>query len=493
MTEHYDLVVIGSGPAGEKAAVQAAYFGRRVALVEQHEDVGGVAVTHVGMIPTKTLRETALYVTGFRKRDIYGVSVELDPPALYAALRRRTDEVLRTMTGAVRHNLERHHVDLVRGRARLAGDGVVLVSEDGAADPAAGTAAGMERRLRADAIVVATGSRPFHPPGIPFDDPDVLDAEGVLGIESPPGHVVVVGGGAIGCEHASILTALGSHVTLVDPGDRLLRYVDAELSQLLADAFCSMGMSLRMGTPLVRVGRDATGLVVDLGPAGVLRPDKVLVASGRSGNTEGLGLDVAGVAVDERGRVVVDASFRTTAAGVYAAGDVIGPPALASTAMEQGRVAAASAIGVASQTAVDPTPPTGVYSIPEIASVGLTEQEAGALPGGYVVGRAGFHANSRANISGATEGLVKLLVDRESRKVVGAHILGESATEAIHLGQAAIKHGDTVDYFVSTTFNVPTLCEAYKYAAYEALQRLNGTVVMEPEPPAWTGAPRLPV
>lgn len=470
MAEHYDLVVIGSGPAGEKAAVQAAYFGRRVALVEQHEHVGGVAVTHVGMIPTKTLRETALYVTGFRKRDVYGVSVELDPTAAYAALRKRTEEVLRTMTAAVRHNLDRHEVELVRGRARLAGSGIVAVlAEDGS-----------ERRLHGTAVVLATGSRPFHPPGIPFDDPDVLDAEGVLGIETPPGHVVVVGGGAIGCEHASILTALGSRVTLVDPGDRLLRYVDAELSRLLATTFLDMGMSLRLDTALAAVDRDADGLLVELSDGSVLRPDKVLVASGRSGNTEDLGLAEAGVDVDGRGRVTVDGDFRTTAAGVFAAGDVIGPPALASTAMEQGRVAAAAAIGIASQTMVDPSPPTGVYSIPEIAAVGLTEQDAAALPDGYVVGRAGFAGNSRAHISGATEGLVKLVVDRASRQVLGVHILGESATEAIHLGQAAIKHGDPVDYFITTTFNVPTLCEAYKYAAYDALQQLNGTRAVQP-------------
>jgi len=464
--EHYDLIVIGSGPAGEKAAVQAAYFGRRVALVEQQELTGGVAVTHVGMIPTKTLREAALYVTGFRKRDIYGVSVELDPAAVYAALRKRTNDVIETMAGQVRHNLDRHRVELVRGRGRLAGDGVVLVT----------TRRGGERRLHGESILIATGSRPFHPPGIPFEDPDVLDAEGVLEIETPPAHVVVVGGGAIGCEHASIFTALGSHVTLVDRGRRLLSYVDAELSHLLGRTFTEMGMTLALGAGISSVERDDAGLRVTLDDGTHLRPEKMLVASGRSGNTEELGLDAAGVAVDDRGRIVVDASFRTTAAGVFAAGDVIGPPALASTAMEQGRVAAAAAIGIVSQTMVDPTPPTGIYSIPEIASVGMSEDAAAARGDGYVIGRGRFQGNSRANISGATDGMVKLVVDRASRQVLGVHILGEAATEAIHLGQAVIKHGATVDYFITTTFNVPTLCEAYKYAAYDALQRLNESV-----------------
>ena len=463
MIEQYELVVIGSGPAGEKAAVAAAYFGHTVALVEEQELNGGVAVTHVGMIPTKTLREAALYVTGFRKRDIYGVSVELDPAAVYAALRKRTNEVIETMAGQVRQNLDRHRVELVRGRARLAGDGLVLVS----------TRRGGERQLQGRAVIIATGSRPFHPPGIPFDDPDVLDAEGVLEIETPPRSVVVVGGGAIGCEHASIFTALGSHVVLVDRGPRLLPYIDAELSVLLARIFSDLGMEVRNRTGIESVTRDDAGLLVRLDDGSELRPDKLLVASGRSGNTETLDLAAAGVEVNDRGLVVVDPSFRTTAAGVYAAGDVIGPPALASTAMEQGRVAASEALGMGSRSAVDPAPPTGIYSIPEIASVGLTEEAAAALGEGYVVGRGRFASNSRANISGATEGMVKLVVERDSRRLLGVHILGEAATEAIHVGQAVIKHGDTVDYFISTTLNVPTLCEAYKYAAYDALQRLN--------------------
>jgi NAD(P) transhydrogenase len=401
-------------------------------------------------------------VTGYRKRDLYGVSVDLDPSKIYAALRSRTNDVIETMARHVRANLDRHHVELVRGQARLAGGGVVHVSSGGS-----------ERTLHGEAVLIATGSRPYHPPGFPFDDPDVLDAEGVLGIQEPPGSVVVVGGGAIGCEHASIFTALGSEVTVVDANPRLLTYVDAELSELLGRCFVEMGMQLRFGTGIDRVSRDDRGLLVGLTDGAELRPDKVLVASGRSGNTEGLDLEAVGVLVDSRGRIVVDDAFRTTADGVFAAGDVIGPPALASTAMEQGRVAAAAALGITTQAVIDPSPPTGVYSIPEIAAVGLTEQAVAALEDDYVVGRATFETNSRANISGATEGMVKLIVERSSRKLLGVHVLGESATEAIHVGQAVLKHGDTVDYFITTTLNVPTLCEAYKYAAYDALQRLT--------------------
>lgn len=465
MIERYDLVVIGSGPAGEKAAVQAAYFGKRVAIVERHDLVGGVAVTHVGMIPTKTLREAALYITGFRKRDLYGVSVELDQVQVYATLRKRTNEVIDTMSRSVRQNIDRHRIELVRGAARLGGEGNVFIS----------TRRGGERHLHAGAIIIATGSRPYHPPGIPFDDPDVLDAEGVMEIETPPESVVVVGGGAIGCEHASIFTALGARVTLVDRGERLLSYVDAELSHILARSFKTMGMHLRLGSGLESVDRDTDGLRIVLSDGTELRPDKLLVASGRMGNTETLDLAAAGVDVDDRGRIVVDEWFKTSAQDVYAAGDVIGPPALASTAMEQGRVAACRALGIGFKDAVDPSPPTGVYSIPEIAAVGLTEQAAAAEGIVYEVGRGRFEWNSRANIGGATDGMVKLVFAKADRKLVGVHILGENATEAIHVGQAVIKNGDAIDYFIDTTFNVPTLCEAYKYAAYDGLQRLQET------------------
>jgi NAD(P) transhydrogenase len=461
MLERYDLIVIGSGPAGEKAAVQAAYFGKRVAIIERHDLTGGVAVTYAGMIPTKTLREAALYITGFRKRDIYGVSVELDPEQLYSTLRRRTNEVIDTMARAVRQNIDRHRVELVRGHARLAPGRQVRVK----------TRRGSERELQGEAVIIATGSRPYHPPGIPFEDPDVLDAEGVLEIDRAPGHVVVFGGGAIGCEHASIFTALGAHVTLADRSERLLSYVDAELSNILARTFTTLGMDLRLGAGIDAVERDANGLRVMLTDGTDVRPDKLLVASGRTGNTEALGLDEAGVKVDERGRIVVDDCFQTSAPGIYAAGDVIGPPALASTSMEQGRVAACRAFGIEFKDMVDPSPPTGVYSIPEIAAVGLTEQAAASQGISCMVGRGRFESNSRANISGASEGMVKLVFNRSDRILLGVHILGEAATEAIHLGQAVLNNRDTIDYFINKTFNVPTLCEAYKYAAYDGLQR----------------------
>jgi len=427
--EPFDLVVIGSGPAGEKAAAKAAYLGKRIALIERsRQSVGGVAVTRLGMVPTKTLRESALYLTGFRKREIYGVSVQLEPSAIHNQLSQRTDDVSGSMSQAVRENVARHQVELVAGTATLRPDRHV-----------------------------------------------VFDSERVLEIGSTPASVVIVGGGAIGCEHASIFTALGAKVTLIDGADRLLGYVDAELSRDLRRIFESMGMDVRLGVRIDGVTRDSDGLVVALDDGSEVRPERLLFASGRSGNTEGLGLEQAGVEVDSRGRIVVDDRFRTTATGIYAAGDVIGPPALASAAMEQGRIAVCDAFGVPGSEAVDAVIPTGVYSIPEIAGVGLTEQEAARQGIDYEIGRAGFSSNARANISGATEGLVKLVFRRDDRTVIGAHILGEVASELIHIGQSAIHHRDTIEYFLDTTFNVPTYAEAYKYAAYDGLQRLAAT------------------
>jgi NAD(P) transhydrogenase len=461
MIERYDLVVIGSGPAGEKAAVHAAYFGKRVAIVERHELTGGVGVTNVGMIPTKTLREAALYVTGFRKRDIYGVSVELDRQEIFATLRKRTNEVIDTMARSVRQNIDRHRVELIRGTARLEAGGNMVVSTPG----------GTDRQLHGDAVIIATGSRPYHPPGIPFDDPDVFDAEGVLDIEKAPKNVVVIGGGAIGCEHASIFAALGCQVSLIDRAERLLSYVDEELAHILAQTFTNMGMRLLLGNGVDVIDRDGDGLRVALTDGSEVRPDIVLVSSGRVGNTDDLGLDAAGVTVGKRGHIVVDEYFQTSAAGIFAAGDVIGPPALASTAMEQGRAAANRAFGEGFRVTVDPLPPTGVYSIPEIAAVGMTEQEATSRGVDYLVGRGPLEGNARANIGGMTEGLVKLIFDRSDRTLLGVHILGEVATEVIHVGQSALNHADPIDYFIEKTLNVPTICEAYKYAAYDGLQK----------------------
>jgi NAD(P) transhydrogenase len=460
--DSFDMVVIGSGPAGEKAAAQAAYFGRRVAVVEQSRVPGGAAVSNAS-IPSKTLRETAMYITGFRRREVYGLRLTLDPEATLAQLRTRTAQVIETMTAAVRVNLERHAIEFVHGRARLGSDRTVHVAVD----------AGHARVLHGEVVLIATGSRPFRPPDIPFDDRDVHDSTTVLGIDRPFDSIAVVGGGAVACEYASVFTALGMDVTLVAADGRLLSFLDGEISELLAQAFSDMGMRVVLGAGKAAVTRAGEAVRITLATGEHITPDKVLFAAGRAGNTQGLGLEEVGVQVDERDRIVVDETFRTSAESVYAAGDVIGPPALASVSMEQGRVAACYAFGIPFKETVDPIPPFGVYSVPETAMVGLTEEGAAAQGIDYEVGRGWFAGNARATIAGATDGLVKLVFQRNDRKLLGVHVLGDLAPELVHQGQAVLNYGGTIDYFIHSTFNVPTESEAYKYAAYDGLQRLQ--------------------
>jgi NAD(P) transhydrogenase len=463
MSDRFDFVVIGSGPAGEKGAAQAAYFGKRVAMVERSALPGGATVGNAG-IPTKTLRETALYVTGFRQRDVYGLSLQLDPRATLNRLRSRTAEVIATMTASVRLNLDRHGIELIRGAARLAGEGlaVEVTSPEG------------DRTLTADRILIATGSRPLHPAGVPFHDPDVHDSETILGLDRIPRTMVVVGGGPVGCEYASIFTALGVEVTLVDSADRLLPFLDREISLLLAGTFTGMGMRVELQSGVATISRDGDALTVDLADGERLEPEKVLFAAGRAGNTEGLGLEEAGVKLDDRGRIMVDSSYRTSVHGIYAAGDVIGPPGLASVSMEQARVAACHAFGIEFKDMVDPLPVYGVYSIPEVAMVGLTEEGAAAAGLDVETGRGWFSQNARAQISGSTDGVIKVVFRRADRVLLGVHILGDIAGELIHLGQAVVHEGGTIDHFINATFNVPTRSEQYKYAAYDGLQRLAG-------------------
>lgn len=461
MAERYDLVVIGAGPAGEKGAAQAAYFGKRVAVIDRRPHPGGAPVASTG-IPTKTLRETALYVTGFRNRDVYGLSLELDREAVLEHLMSRKSEVRHTMERAVEDNLRRHGIRYIQGEASLGPDRTVRVALDD----------GEQRSLQAEIILIASGSRPFRPSEVPFDDPDVHDSEEILEIRELPARMAVIGGGPVACEYASIFTALGTDVTLIDAADRLLPFMDEEISRLLAEIFERMGMRLVLGAGVATIERSNDGLRVRVENGEVLDPEQVLFAAGRSGNTEGLGLVERGAELDARGRIKVDEHFQTAAEGVYAAGDVIGPPALASVSMEQGRVAVCHAFGFPFKETVDPLPPFAVYSIPEAAMVGLTEEAALAQQVEHEVGRGWFAGNARATISGFPEGLVKLVFRREDKALLGVHILSESASELIHIGQAVIHAGGTIDRFIHTTFCAPTRSEAYKYAAYDGLQRL---------------------
>ncbi len=459
--DSFDLIVIGSGPAGEKGANQAAYFGHRVAVVERRSQAGGAAIAVSG-VPVKALRDTAVYLTGWARRDVYGVGISLAPDLVMDRLRARTTDVVTTMTAAVQANLERHGIEIIHGEARLGPDHTVVVrSEDGS-----------ERVLGGNVILLATGSRPHHPPGVPFEDPDVHDSETILSIDRFPERLMVVGGGPIGCEYASIFAALGAEVTLVDRGNRLLPMLDAEMSEALAESLKRSGARLLLGAQVQSVERDPAGLVIRV-DGEELRPEIVLHAVGRAGNVEGLGLAEAGVEFDERGRVRVDGSFQTTAPGIYAAGDITGPPGLASVAMEQARVAMCRAFDIAFKETLDPAVPTGIYTLPEVSMVGLTEDAARAAGEDVETGRSYFETNARARIAGSTEGLLKLVFRATDRRLLGAHILGEEATELIHVAQAVLHNAGTIDDFIDTTFNFPTRADAYKYAAYDGLQRLQ--------------------
>jgi NAD(P) transhydrogenase len=460
----YDLIVIGSGPAGDSAAQLAASTGFRVAIVERLRSVGGVVVANGG-VPTKTLRETAMYLSGFMGRQVYGLSMELQAQVVAEKLVSRMRDVSETIGHLVRENIAERGIDLIHGSGQLSADRTVVVEP---AQPGDTT-----RVLRARKVLIASGSRPFRPAGIPFDDPDVWDNETLLTPLRIPSSLVIIGGGAIGCEYGSIYSALGSRVTIVDVADRLLPFLDGEMSDRAAQTYRRDGMRLVMGARVKSVARIGSGLEVSLLDGTVFEADAVLVAAGRVVDTSGLGLDRAGVVVDERGRIVVDDRFQTTAPGVYAAGDVVGPT-LASISMEQGRVAVSHALGIEFNQSVASLPIIGVYSMPEIAMAGLTEEAVREQGIDYEVGRCEFSRIPRAHIAGRTQGLLKLVFERGTRRLLGVHVLCDIASELVPLGQEVISQGGTIDRFVDLTLAVPTYTLAYKLAAFDGLARLSG-------------------
>jgi NAD(P) transhydrogenase len=461
-TDRFDLVVIGGGAAGEKGAARAAYFGKRVAVVERRDRPGGATV-HTGTLPSKTLREAALFLSGYRQRDLYGISVEVAPQLEVAKLIERKNAVREQETERMLENLARHGIELIHGNARLVDPTTVEVTSDD----------GGTRRLTADAILITTGSRPFRPPGIPFDDPDVHDSDTILEIDRIPPSLTVLGGGVMGCEYASMFAVLGTDVHLVDPREQLLPFLDHEIVERLTDGMGSLGVTFHLGERADTVDRGDGCLRVHLASGGSIEAEQVLVTSGRVGTIAGLGLEELGVRTDERGRILVDETFRTTVPNVFAAGDVIGAPALATSSMEQARVAVSQAFGLAHDRYDANALPLGVYTIPEMSGVGLTEDEARARGIDPVVGRARFRDNARGAIVGDRDGMTKLVFNRVDRRLVGVHCIGERATELVHLGQSVMLLGGTVETFVGMVFNYPSLSETYKYAAYDALGQLG--------------------
>lgn len=456
-TAGYDLLVIGSGPAGQRAAIQAAKLGRRVALVERHE-LGGVSVNW-GTIPSKTLRETIVHLTGLSQREAYGQGYRVKDEITIEDLRLRTQGVIEREVDVVRDQLRRNNVHVVHGSARFLDPHTIEVS------------GGDERRLSAENLVIATGTRPAHPPEVDFDDSTILDSDGLLLLNRIPASVVVVGAGVIGIEYASMFAALGATVTVVERRARLLDFCDAQITEGLQYHLRDLGVVFRFGEEVIAVERRRAGALTQLVSGKQIASEVVLYAAGRQGETEELELERAGLEADERGRIAVDPDFRTAVDHIFAAGDVVGWPALAATSMEQGRLASAHALG--EDASMCGLLPIGIYTIPEISYVGRTEEELTHAAVPYEVGLSRYRELARGQILGDTHGLLKLLVSREDGTILGVHVLGTNATELIHIGQTVMGLNGTIDYLINSVFNYPTLAESYKVAALDARNKLN--------------------
>ncbi len=456
----WEVLVIGSGPAGQKAAVQAAKAGRRVLVIEQDTHVGGGCV-HRGTIPSKTLRETAMTFGAFRRKSGHVLEVNLPEDVQIAGLNGRVEGVVAEHQKFIADHMKRNGIAVWHGRARFVSPHtveVVSVSKG-------------SRRADAKAIIIATGSRPRDPDLVPIDHEHIFDSDSMLSMRYLPRSLAVLGGGVIATEYASIFANLGVAVTMIDKGERPLGFVDAEIVDRFLQTFeASGGRFVRRGQ-VESVEFDGVSTVVTTLTSGEeIRTEKALCALGRVANFEGLCLEAAGLAIDGRGLMPVDSRYRTAAPHIFAVGDVIGPPSLAATAMEQGRLAARHALGL---SVADPGPaqsPIGIYAIPEIASLGLNESEAQAR-GGAIVGRSDFRELARGQIGAIENGLLKLVADASGTQLLGVQVIGEGAAELVHIGQMAMLGRLPIDTFVECTFNFPTLAEAYRVAALDIVGR----------------------
>jgi NAD(P) transhydrogenase len=457
---HFDVIVIGSGPAGHKAAIQAARLDHTVLLVEREMNVGGACV-HRGTIPSKTLREAALALKSFRARTGAVFELQVREDLQVASLMTRMQQVVKAHERMMDGQLLRDRATHVHGRARFVDANHVDVE----------AIAGRVQRFHADFVVVATGSSPRTPPDVPVDHEHILDSDSILSMTYLPKTLTVLGAGVIAAEYASIFAALGTVVTMVDRGPRPLGFLDPELADVFVASFQRMGSRYVGGRSHVKVEWDDVDRVVTtLDDGTALKSEKLLCCLGRVANLRGLGLDAIGLAPTPRGLLAVDEHCRTAVPNVYAAGDVIGPPSLASSSAEQGRRAVLSMFGVAPGLGGDVIP-AGIYTIPEMSQVGLTEQQASDRYGAALVGRAEFDELARGQIAALDDGLLKLVADPGGRRLLGVQIVGEGASELIHVGQSALIHGADVDSFVDNIFNFPTLAEAYRVAALDIVRQ----------------------
>jgi NAD(P) transhydrogenase len=457
----YDVLVLGSGPGGQKAAIATAKLGRRAAVVERRDMVGGVCI-NTGTIPSKTLREAVVYLTGMNQREMYGQSYRVKDDITVSDLLARTRHVIGREIEVIRSQLSRNRVAMLPGLGSFVDDHTVEVAD--------GT--GRETRVNAQNVVIATGTNPARPATVDFDGATVIDSDGILQLERVPQTMIVVGAGVIGIEYASMFAALGTKVTVVESRARMLEFCDIEVVEALKYHLRDLAVTFRFGETVTAVERHARGAIAVLESGKRIPAEVVMYSAGRQGMTEALHLENAGLAADARGRIKVDEYFRTEVPHIYAVGDVIGFPALAATSMEQGRLAAHHACGEPVQE-LSPVQPIGIYTIPEISFIGRTEDDLTAERIPFEVGISRYRELARGQIIGDSYGVLKLLVSPDDHSLLGVHVFGTGATELVHIGQAVMGCGGTVDYLVDAVFNYPTLAESYKVAALDAMNKIR--------------------
>ncbi|MGE5072382.1 MAG: Si-specific NAD(P)(+) transhydrogenase [Anaerolineae bacterium] len=459
--EEYDLIVIGSGPAGEKGAEQAAQFGKRVALIERAEYLGGAGI-NTGTVPSKSLRETALFFAGLKQRNLYGIDYSLKGGLSVKEFMHREHIVVRSERRLVTQKLEEHGVQRFHGMASLKDPHTVSFTNDHG-----------ETELKGDRILIASGSSPYHPSDIPFDGRLIFDSDSILEMTRIPKKMVVLGGGVIGVEYASIFAALGVKVTLVESKERILPFIDTEIMRRLVSQLEGIGVTFLFNEKMKTVEASDRHVTMTLETAGEQEFDIALIAAGRESNVQGLGLEEIGIQLGKRGLILVNDKYQTNVPNIYAAGDVIGFPALAATSMEQARVAMIHAFGKDREERLSPMLPFAVYAIPEVSMVGKTEDQCREKGIPYIVGRGYYEDNARGQIIGDMSGMIKLIFSPSDRKLLGVHIIGEQASELIHIGLQLIMADGQVDELVHSVFNYPTLSDLYKAAAHDGLNQLT--------------------
>lgn len=458
----YELVVIGSGPGGRSAAIQGAKLGRRVLVVEKGQDIGGVSV-HTGTIPSKTMRETVLNLSGLREREFYGHGYRVKDDITAQDILERVNKTLVHEVEIQELQLNRNQVDTLFGKARFLDNHYLAITRE----------EGDEVIVYADKVVIAVGTKPYRPDSMPFNGTTVIDSDELLTIKKLPSSLAVVGAGVIGLEYATIFSALDIAVTLIDPRTKILDFVDREIMQYMVNQLRDRGVTFRLGHKVesIKYDKKSGRQLCELDSGRFVKAEMVLFAAGRIGSTGSLGLENCGLDVDNRGRLSVNSDFQTSVDNIYAVGDVIGFPSLASTSLEQGRVAICRAYG-APMGGTSEFFPYGIYSVPEISMVGMTEEDVQARKIPYEVGVARFRETARGQIMGLTSGLLKCIFSIKTKRLLGVHIVGEGATELVHIGQAVMAHKGGLSFFLDNTFNYPTLAEAYKISALDAWNRM---------------------